>query len=171
MPDLSYVIDPGGDPSRAGINLRVFPSGQTPLEQDGVGTVSERLANNELAPFNLEYRYEFTFEAVVTMADFGKLRATIQLLQERANQLGQWELVIYNFAEPFTEVGPGRTRYLAPGTSVITQEDLGDGQFYWEYFVALQGGLQLLSSRQYGSHMEVSLGFTEGTVLEASLEP
>jgi hypothetical protein len=171
MSALSYVIDPGGDYARPGINIQVFPSGQEPLEQESIGAVTSRLSNNELAAGNFDFRYEFSFDCVLSLANYNKLDATIRLLQNRVNSLDQWEIVLYNFAQPFTEVSTERSRYLAPGTSVITQEDLGGGFYFWEYWVAIQGSLSITSKQRKGGCYEVTLEFVEGTLLTSAMEP
>lgn len=170
MADLSYIIDPAGDASRPGINLQVFPSGETPLDNDGVDLATTRLANNELAAGDFNFRYEFDFDTVLTLQNYGKLEGLIKLLRSRVNSLGQWEVVLYNLAEPFSEISTSRSRYMVPGTTVITQENLGDGMYYWEYWVAIQGALSIRNKKRYGAHYETTLEFTEGTLLTSTME-
>lgn len=170
MTTLSYIIDPGGDSNRPGINLQVFPSGDNPLEIEDQGLEVTRLANNELAPADFDFRYELAFETVISTLNYKRLSAVLHKLQNRVGELGQWEIVLYNLAEPFSEFAPARTRYMVPGTTVITQQDMGNGEFYWEYWVAIQGSLIVTEKRQYGAHQKLTLEFTEGTLLTAGME-
>jgi hypothetical protein len=170
MSALSYIIDPGGAYDRPGINLQVFPDGDNALGAESLGINFQRLANNELAPADYDFRYKFSFDATMDSLKFHKLNGLLNLLQENANNLGQWEVVLYNLAEPFSEIGQSRSRYKVPSTAVITQEDLGDGFYFWQYWVAIQGSLKITKSQKYGGHFKVNLQFSEGTFLGSNLE-
>jgi hypothetical protein len=168
--ELSFIIDPGGDASRPGLNLQVFPSGEDPLGDDGLAISTTRAANNELVPGDFDFRYTFEFDCVLTVENYGKLEALLRLLKRRVNQLGQWEIVLYNLAQPFSENAQSRSRYIVPGTSLISQEDMGSGWFFFEYWVAIQGNLSITSKRRRGGHYEISLAFEEGTFLSQAME-
>jgi hypothetical protein len=171
MADLSLVIDPGGISGiRPGINLQVFPSGDSVADFQPYGTQAERLSNSALSSGGFENLYEFSTSFHLDKTEFNKLFSLLQWNQNERLNGRPWEVIIYNFVQPFTEMASSRSRYKVPGTSVITQTSLGLGLFQWEYWVAIQGSV-VANYVQVGSKYQVSMGFQEGTKLTASMEP
>jgi len=170
--DLSFVIDPGGVAGvRPGINLRVFPAGATVADFQSYGTAAERLANSGLSSGGFENLYDFQFTCYLDREDFRKLKGLMLWNQNERLRGRPWEVIVYNFAEPFVETAILRSRFKVPGTNVISEIDLGlNGLKEWEYWVALQGSL-LMEYSQIGSKFEVALAFQEGTLLTADMEP
>lgn len=168
--DLSLVIDPGGIAGvRDGINLQVFPCGDEPLQWRTKGVAPRRTANSRLVasswPSFLEFETEFALDAT----QLARLQALVDFNVNSASQLSTFEVVVYNLVEPFSELAPARTRFKVPGTNVITTESFGSLTRY-TYWVAIQGNIQI-TYRQQGTLFLVSLDFTEGTRLTASMEP
>lgn len=171
MERLSLVIDPGGTPNRPGLNLRVFPSGDKPLKVTSQEWNVERTANKSIILGSLPAVYDFECQVSLKTHDYSRLRGLVDLLSSEASQYRSPEVVIYNLAEPFTEVSLERTRYRVPGTTNVWNEVLSGGYIRRVYWVALQGVLQLETDGQQGDIWECQLTFTEGTKLTRSMEP
>lgn len=169
--DLSLILDPGGIPSvREGINLRVYPSGDSLPEFQPFGTQATRLSNNSLSSGGFDNRYEFSTEVTLDLTDFNKLFSLLQWNQNQRNLNRPWETVVYNLVQPFTEISAQRTRFKVPGTSILEEQPLSFGLKRWTYWVAIQGSL-VGTYTQVGSLYLVGLAFQEGTFLSSSMEP
>lgn len=168
--DLSIVIDPGGIPGvRAGINLRVFPDGESVGEFGSIGTDAERLASSSLSSGGFDDVYEFNFSFLLDNEDFSKFYSLL-LYNKNARKEGKsWEVVLYLLTEPFREISFSRTRFKVPSTSILEQVDIGNGLTRWVYFVALQGALSAEFTR-VGNKYKVDAFFKEGTFLSSSME-
>lgn len=168
--DLSLVLDPGGiEGVREGINLRVYPSGDSIGNFQPVGIQAERLANGSLSSGGFGNLYEFSTSFYLTGEDFDKLYSLLAYNQN-ARELGQpWEIVIYNLVRPFTEISSSRTRFMVPGTSVIREVSMGNGLTSFTYWVALQGAM-VANWVQQGEYFEVAMSFQEGTKLGSEIE-
>jgi hypothetical protein len=171
--DLSFIIDPGGLPGvRPGINLQVFPDGNVPLTLNtSESDSSSRSANGRLLSGGYSEFYSFSFEAMVTAAEYQKLKALYRWSLSRREQSLSFEIVIYQLAEPFTELSATRTRYKVPGTNVISQVAL-DGSpvvYEWCYWIALQGMLKV-TGEQVGECYRCKFDFVEGSKLLSSQE-
>ena len=167
--DLSIIIDPGGTPPRPGINLQVFPSGAQPL-QPVISNPPSRTSSAALLAGGYADIQEFSFDATLEYQDFMRLKAVLDWQDQSRRDLTPFEVLIYNLTEPFSELTTSRTRFIVPGTSIISQEDYGGGYFNFIYWVALQGVLVLEKSDQKGQCFEVTLSFFEGTKLLSSDE-
>jgi hypothetical protein len=164
MADLSIIIDPGGSPSgRPGINLQVFPDGPEPLSWPELGPQANRLANQKLSGGGFNELLEFGWSATVSESTYYQLRHLSGWMLAAKSRLENWEVVIYNLAEQFVEVGPARTRRAVPSTP-ISSTVLATGWTEWRYWVVLQGNL-LITPRRFGSLYTVDFQFIEGTKL------
>lgn len=166
MADLSIIIDPGGSPTgRPGINLQVFPDGPEPLRWPQMGPQATRLANQQLSGGGFNELLEFSWTATLSESSYYQLKALVGWMQLAKSRLENWEVVIYNLAEQFVEVGPARTRLAVPSTPIASQV-LTSGWTQWTYWVALQGNL-IISPRRAGKFYQVEFQFVEGTKLLA----
>lgn len=171
MADLSLVLDPGGIAGvRDGINLQVFPSGNTPLSWQVKGVAPRRTANEKLVASSWKTQLDFSTQFHLNAEQYASLQALIDYNNTAASELGQFETVIYNLVEPFAEIAETRSRYIVPGTSVISQTAAGGSLFRWVYWVAVQGNIQI-TTEQEGCFYRVDMDFTEGTRLSSALEP
>lgn len=165
--ELSLIIDPGGVPGlRPGINLRVFPAGESPGQYQSVGVEAERLSNSGLSSGGFEDLYTINTEFYLDGAEFSSFMSLMRFNKNRRTAGLSWETVVYDLVTPFTEFSASRTRLIVPGTSVIEQVALGNGLFRWTYWVALQGAIAAEWS-QVGNKYRVSFNFQEGTFLAA----
>jgi hypothetical protein len=168
--DLSIIIDPGGNAGvREGINLRVFPSGDSPLTFTDTGMEVERIGSGTLASGGFEEFQNFDFQFFMSTQDYFKLRGLNSFNRKRRQGNKSWETVIYNLVTPFVEESAARTRFKVPGTDVILQEGIDNGLYRWIYWVALQGHLNM-NFTQRGILWLVNANFTEGTILTSDME-
>jgi hypothetical protein len=167
--DLSLVIDPGGSLDRPGINLQVFPSGSSPIDQSFEGAVG-RSGAGALVAGGFADITEFTINTVLTASDYRALNALLTWSQQSKKSLNPFEIVVYNLIEPYSELGATRSRYLVPGTIVLDQTELQTDYYQWTYWVALQGLLYFDSVTQMGACYQCQLSFQEGTKLTQSME-
>lgn len=171
MTDLSIIIDPAGIPDiRDGINLQVFPSGDIPLVWERKGIEPRRSANERLIAKSWRTQLNFSTSFLLEAEQYADLQSLVDFNNTSASQLGQFETVIYNLVEPFTELSPTRTRFKVPDTDVISQIAKGEGLFRWTYWVATQGNIQI-ETQQKGCKYAINMIFTEGTRLLAEMEP
>lgn len=170
MADLSLVIDPGGVAGvRDGINLQVFPSGSTPLKWQTKGVPVRRTANERLVASSWKTQLDFSTDFFLGAEDYADLQSLIDYNRAAASELGEFEVVVYNLVEPFSEIAEARTRFMVPGTSVISQIAFGGSLYRWTYWVAVQGNIEI-TTEQHGSFYQVSMEFTEGTRLTSAME-
>ena len=168
MSRLSLIIDPGGIAGvRTGINLRVYPAGESVAQFQEVGTPSERLANSGLSSGGFEDRYEFTTSFYLEGAEWIKFKSLLNWNKNRRLNGQPWETVIYNLVEPFSEIRATRSRMIVPSTAVISTTDVGNGLFEYVYWIAIQGAISA-NYVQVGRMFKVDMVFQEGTFLSAS---
>lgn len=168
--DLSLIIDPGGTGDRPGINLRVYPAGEQPLEYAGSSDTLRRTTNRNLAAGGYDDLQNFSFEIVLSTPDFIALNGLLNWSQQQKAKRSDWEIVLYNLAEPYSELALTRNRFKVPGTPLIDQQSIGGNYFNFTYWIAIQGSLQLTSKQQTGDMWRLSLTFEEGTKLTATME-
>jgi hypothetical protein len=168
--DLSLVIDPAGVPGvRPGINLQVFPSGDSIGDFGPVGTQAERLASGSLSSGGFKQLYEFSTSFYLNGEDFDKLYS-LMAFNQNARELGRpWEIVIYNLVRPFSEIRASRSRFKVPGTDVIRSVTFGSGLMEFTYWVCVQGSM-VMNWQQEGSFYNCAISFQEGTFLGSELE-
>lgn len=169
--DLSIIVDPGGIPGvRPGINLQVFPSGETIGDFGPTGTQAERLASGSLSSGGFKKLIEFSTSFYLTGGDFDRFYSLMQFNQN-ARELGQpWETVLYLLNQPFSEIGSQRTRFKVPGTDIIRAVTFGSGLIHFTYWVAVQGAL-VMNYQQEGEFFNCAITFQEGTFLSSDMEP
>lgn len=166
---LSLIIDPGGiEGVREGINLRIYPNSQPPLEFmqefDTTRTGGGVLSSGGFGEF-----MDFSFTAYVSNEEYLKLMSLYRFNKERRKNNQSWETVVYNLVTPYSEESVSRSRYKVPGTDVISSESLSEGLTRYVYWVALQGLLDM-SFQQRGSLWLGSFQFSEGTRLTSDME-
>lgn len=163
MSKLSYLIDPAGDGIIQGANLLVYPDGVAPYVplEDQVST--SRTFNGGIYYGSIYPQLSYSLEATLTADEFNRLYSLINYLKDKAYKGLNGEVVVYNLAQPFSEVGTVRTRKAVPSTP-ITEENLGSAKRF-TYWIAQQGLLSLPSFYRYGNLYKVSLNFLEGSIL------
>lgn len=163
---LSLIIDPGGEAGvRDGLNLEVFPESMTETREK---LVQSRTANSALVISSRGALIDLEWVSLLTQEEFDKIDALVDYNVTRASQGFTTELVVYNLFQPYSEIAPTRSRFIVPGTSVITADSLGS-VMRLKYYVAMQGTLETTWERT-GDCFLVSFTFTEGTRLTSSME-
>lgn len=158
MSDLRIILDPGGSEGREGFNITVYPNGTTPLIVEQSSSL-ERKINAGLIATSFPDRLKYTWTSIVpNPVDRRKLQALDNWIREAQMTGREWEIVIYQLAEPYSEAGPNKTRYQVPGTDDLDQIEGFDGITYW---IALQGFLTLTKESFYSYRFT----FQEGTKL------
>lgn len=160
---LSLVIDP------AGINLRVFPIGDKPLAFKLPESNNNRTANGLLIAGGRREYHDFECSFNLDADDFNSLRGLWSRLLERRRKGLPFECVIYNLAEPYSELAPNKTRRRVPGTTDLQVGNLSSN-VPWIYWIAVQGVFDL-EWRLVGDLATVEFAFTEGTFLEFVPDP
>lgn len=157
---LSLVIDP------TGINLRVFPDGDTPIVLARPDTNNQRSANGFLIAGGQPQYYDFSTRfLLLDDLEFESLYGLYSQKWALRSKGLPFETVIYNLAEPFVEIASVRSRRIVPGTSVIDATPIGSLTRF-TYWIALQGVFDL-EWVQTGKGTEVTFTFVEGTKLLA----
>jgi|694.fasta_scaffold119887_3 hypothetical protein len=158
MADLRIILDPGGSEGREGFNIAVYPNGTTPLTVEQSSGL-ERKINGGLIATGFPDRLKYSWTSLVPdPADRRRLQALENWIKEAQMNRAQWEIVIYQLAEPYSEPGPNKTRYQVPGTTDLAQVDGFNGITYW---IALQGFLTFAKENFYTYRFT----FQEGTKL------
>lgn len=169
--DLSVVIDPGGiDGVRPGINEITYPDGDTPINWKNIGTKGERIANASLKAGGFDERLVFNWSATVDQNQYDRILALISYNEKAKAALKPWQVVVYNLAQPYTEISESRNRYKVPSTSILEQTDLGNNMYLWKYYIALQGSLYLSNIKRLGKLYNLTFDFVEGIKLTKEME-
>lgn len=164
MTDLAVLIDP------TGINLPTYPAGEAPISYNASSATPNRTASGVIAAASLGDIQELSWECYINEAEFALAKSLNMKIEEAQRTFNNFEVVIYNLTEPFSEIGAARTRYKIPGTDIITQEDLGGGNYLWTYWIASQGLLTMTNVERMGELYKIKYDFYEGTKLTASME-
>jgi len=156
---LSLVIDP------TGINLRVFPDGDTPIRLARPDFNNQRSANGTLIVGGQPEYYDFECDFFLQGSDFEQLRGLYSQKWALRSKGLPFETVIYNLAEPFSEIATARSRRIVPGTQVISTQTVGNLTRF-TYWIALQGVWDI-EWVLAGDAYQVTFNFVEGTKLTA----
>lgn len=154
---LSLVIDP------TGINLRVFPVGSKPLSFRLPESNNNRTANGLLITGGRRDYQDFECAFNLDAGDFNKLRGLWSRLLDRRRKGLPYECIIYNLAEPYSEIASTPTRRFVPSLPAIQTGNLASN-VPWIYWVAVQGVFDM-EWRLNGDIAFIDFAFTEGTFL------
>lgn len=156
---LSLVIDP------VGINLRVFPNGDTPIKLAKPNFNNQRSANGNLIVGGQSEYYDFECDFFLQEeGEFEQLRGLYSYKWAQRSKGLPFETVIYNLAEPFSEIATAPTRLRIPGTEIISTEPFGSGLTRYTYWIALQGVWDI-EYQLVGDGYLITFNFVEGTKL------
>lgn len=156
---LSLVIDP------TGINLRVFPNGDSPIRLARPDFNNQRSANGNLIVGGQSEYYDFECDFFLQDgSEFEQLRGLYSQKWALRSKGLPFETVIYNLAEPFSEIAVSPTRLRVPGTNIISTEEITTSLDLFTYWIALQGVWDI-EYQLVGDGYLVKFNFVEGTKL------
>lgn len=156
---LSLVVDP------TGINLRVFPEGDSPIKLARPDFNNQRSANGNLIVGGQSEYYDFECDFFLQEEnEFEQLRGLYSYKWAQRSKGLPFETVIYNLAEPFSEIASAPTRLRVPGTEIISTETVSASLTRFTYWIALQGVWDI-EWQMIGDAYRVTFNFVEGTRL------